>query len=251
MNLASTTDEVITLLDNIISSSVIAGSNRALFPVLYRHVTRRIKLGIELKEFDDNDRMERLDVIFANRYFEAYNAYNLQQPVTKSWEYAFDESQNNSLLILQHLLLGINAHINLDLGIAASDTVGKGLPLEPLQNDFNKINAILASLVNEVQDRIGKVSPLFTFLEKIAKGKEDVLATFSIEVARDAAWEFALEYHETKDPEGCIVARDVAIARFGHRITTTKSRLLRWTVTMVRWFENRNIKKVVSILGEV
>ena len=46
-------------------------------------------------------------------------------------------------VILQHLLLGINAHINLDLGIAAVET-SPGNQLAPLKNDFDMINKLLA-----------------------------------------------------------------------------------------------------------
>ena len=64
--------------------------------------------------------MEKLDVIFANRYIKAYYQYQTQQPASKTWEAAFVEADNYWIIVLQHLLLGMNAHINLDLGIAAA-----------------------------------------------------------------------------------------------------------------------------------
>ena len=79
MALPQTIDEVISALGDIIAQEVTAENNLAFFPVLYKKVTERIKLGIERQEFDDNPRMERLDVIFANRYLEAYKLWESGQ----------------------------------------------------------------------------------------------------------------------------------------------------------------------------
>lgn len=69
---AHTIDQVITLLDEIIEKEVQEDSTRAFFPILYKKVTEAVKQGIEKKEFEDNERMETLDVVFANRYLEAF-----------------------------------------------------------------------------------------------------------------------------------------------------------------------------------
>ena len=66
MKQATTIDEVTFILEGIITIEVADNSNLAFFPILYKKVTERIKEGIHKKEFDDNPRMERLDVIFAN-----------------------------------------------------------------------------------------------------------------------------------------------------------------------------------------
>lgn len=44
------------------------------FAALYRKVTSRAKQGIADNEFEDGSRMEKLDVIFANPYINAYMA---------------------------------------------------------------------------------------------------------------------------------------------------------------------------------
>ena len=249
MRQATSIDEVIQILGEIIASEVEAASNMAFFPTLYKQVTERIKQGIQNQEFDDNARMERLDVIFANRYIAAYDAYKSGGTPTKSWETAFKAADNQKLLILQHLLLGINAHINLDLGIAVSETMRADEPLEPIHDDFNKINAILSDMADGVQKKIGRVSPLFSLLDKIMKGKEDLIASFSIEIARDEAWIFANEYHASANKEQSLQERDTVIASIGARIANIKSRFLRWVVKITRWFESKNVAKVVRILG--
>ncbi len=79
---AKTIDEVIARLDNIIDAECAKNSCMAYFPILYRKVTVRIKEGILNNEFENNPRMEKLDVLFANRYIEAYECLGKKKPFT-------------------------------------------------------------------------------------------------------------------------------------------------------------------------
>ncbi|MDX1463601.1 MAG: DUF5995 family protein [Marinirhabdus sp.] len=248
MQLARTIDEVLTLLDDIIEAEIELKRPLAYFPILYKLVTQRIKTGIENHEFENNHRMEVLDVIFANRYIKAYHDMKQGHPVTKSWEIPFSHNNDQDLLIMQHLLLGINAHINLDLGIAVSETVGEHGSLQDFENDFTIINAILASMVDDVQDRIGRVSPLFYLLQWVGKGREDKIVSFSINTARDGAWLFANEYHLASNPQECIDIRDSIIGTLALKLTRTKSKLLKWTIKSIRWFENKDVGQVAAVL---
>lgn len=243
-------DEVILQLDGIINTETTAASNLAFFPVLYKKVTERIKLGIENKEFEDNPRMERLDVLFAGRYIEAYRQFKAGEMPTQSWAVTFQAAASNKFIIMQHLLLGINAHINLDLGVAVADTVDENDELSGIENDFNKINEILADMVNGVQEDIGKVSPIFYLLEKVGKGKEDKVVTFTINLARDGAWLFASQFHLSNNKSKEILERDSVIAILASKLTTVKSLFLRWTIHAIRFFETKNVAKVVRILSE-
>jgi len=189
-------------------------------------------------------------VLFANRYLEAYHLYKVRKNTTKSWVYAFQSGPNSKLLIMQQLLLGINAHINLDLGIAVSETMGVQGDLNDFENDFNKINEILADMVADVEERISKVSPMFLLLDKVGKGKEDKLVSFSINVARDGAWLFANQYHSTTDKAQVIDLRDEIIAALAVKLTTTKSRWLRYVIRIIRFFEMKNVAKVSEMLAK-
>lgn len=159
---------------------------------MYRQVTRRIREGVLAQEFEDNDRMVKLEVIFTGRFIEAYESWKQGQKTTESWFIAFETTEKNNYLVLQHLFLGINAHINLDLGIAAVEAV-EIEPIEGIQNDFNTINSVLAELVEGVKTNISTVSPTFGWLIPLAKGRDELLLNFSIQVARDGAWKYAEE----------------------------------------------------------
>lgn len=156
--------------------------------------------------------MEKLDIIFAKRYIDSYYNYKNNIPITSSWEKVFSITNKYKYIVLQHLLVGMNAHINLDLGIAAAE-VSKGQDIQNLHGDFNKINEILSSLVNEVQNDL---SEIFPFLKKIltwTKNVDDFFVDFSMELARNGAWDFAVELANTpvSDFENTIQKRDIKI----------------------------------------
>jgi len=187
---AKTIDEVVSFLDQIIEENKEIPSTMGYFAALYHKVTCKVKEGIENHFFDDNPRMERLDVIFANRYLQAYTNFKNGTPTSTSWLAAFDEADNYWFIVLQHLLLGMNAHINLDLGIAAAEVM-KGEHIEDLKDDFDKINVILGELVQDVEKEL---SLIWTTLAKIIKKTEKfdtILIDFSMKLARDGAWKYA------------------------------------------------------------
>ncbi len=185
-----TIDDVILFLDFIIDESEKNNDTLGYFAVLYKRVTLRVKEGILTNYFDDGPRMEKLDVVFAKKYIDAWVAWQSDNEVSESWEKAFLFSKKNWPVVLQHLLMGMNAHINLDLGIAAAE-ITQNKNIEDLKNDFFRINEILSSLVNEIQNNLSSIWPaLKKILSKTGK-IDNFLVDFSIELARDGAWEFA------------------------------------------------------------
>ncbi len=217
---AATIDEVIQLLQEIIQQSITEKSTKGYFAVLYLKVTQKVKEGIQNGTFENGPRMEKLDVIFANRYIKAYYQYQTQQPISKSWEAAFVEADNYWIIVLQHLLLGMNAHINLDLGIAAAQISPKD-EIHSLQNDFNTINTILSSLVADVEKDLTEVWPILKWILEKTKSIDTFLIDFSMQKAREGAWKYALELAplEGNKAEEFITIRDEKVAQKAKLIT--------------------------------
>ncbi len=245
---AKTIDEVLSALDIIIEKECTNNSCMAYFPILYRKVTVRIKEGILKNDFENNQRMERLDVLFANRYIEAYDCLGLKKPFSKSWKNAFEAAKTGKLLIMQHLLLGINAHINLDLGIAVAETVGDDGNMMDFENDFNKINEILGSMIANIEAKIISVSPLFGLLDKFGKGREDKLVDFSINIARDGAWLFANQYHFSPNKIQELKKRDAIIATVAEKLIHQNSWVLKYLVKTIYFFEKKDVSQIVAVL---
>ena len=138
---------------------------------------------------------------------------------TKSWELALEATAASRPIMLQHLLVGINAHLNLDLGIAAAETA-PAHALAGLRRDFDRINEIIASLITHVEHDIAEVSPWIGLLDRIGGRHDEEIVRFSIEVARTEAWRFAVELAPLArdDWAGPIGARDARVAHLARRV---------------------------------
>ncbi len=207
-------DEVITALGTIIATAEANESTLGYFAALYQKVTIKVKMGIAEGFFEDGPRMEQLDIVFAQRYLAAYQARVVGQPTTASWQRAFDLSTEYWPIVLQHLIMGINAHINLDLGISAAK-VSKGQDIQALAEDFKRINTVLAELVQEVQDDLARIWPNLIWILKRARRVDDFFIDFSMELAREGAWRFAESLAAQPEEEwpALIAARDEKVAR--------------------------------------
>ena len=220
MNTINTIDDVIKTLQNIIDESTENKSTLGYFAALYQKVTIEVKKGIIDGTFENGPRMEKLDVIFAKRYINAYYNFQQQKPISTSWEKAFNITDDYWPIVLQHLLIGMNAHISLDLGIAAAE-VSKGHPIENLKNDFDTINKVLSSLVMDVQNNLSEIWPFLKKILKVTKKIDDFLVDFSMEIARDGAWNFAVQLSNTTEAkkEETINQRDEEVAKIASLIT--------------------------------
>lgn len=242
---ATSIDEVIARLDRIIQKSKEQQDPAGYFAALYRKVTIKVKEGIAAKEFEDGPRMEILDVEFANRYLKAYHAWQAGLPTTDSWKRSFELTSKYWPIVLQHLLMGMNAHINLDLGIAAAQVSHK--KMYSLENDFNKINEVLASLVDNVQQDLASIWPTFRIILKLTGRVDNLLTDFSMKLARDGAWKFALklsDLHSTKW-EDFIFERDKKVANTS-RIVTSGGFLVKIIVRIIRLGERGSVAQKIQ-----
>lgn len=246
-----TIDEIILRLEEIIQHAITTDNRAGFFAALYHKVTVRVKEGIALGEFQDGPRMEKLDVLFANRYIAAYDAWTTgaKTTVSQSWQVAFQQLEKGGVLVLQHLLLGMNAHINLDLGVAVVETAKLyATPLQQLHQDFNSINTILAALSYEVINELNRISPLLSLLGKHS-GNNSLLIQFALSNARDGAWCFAEDLYSRVDADynQLLAARDKVIHQLGGSIVTTKG-FIKITVFIIHLFELKNPSRITAIL---
>jgi hypothetical protein len=211
--------EVLEILDEIIVRNRNEGSRLGYFPALYRRVTQKVHQDIEAGLFEDGERMSRLDVNFANRYFDAYHAYILGVPCSRAWQVAFDATSRFWPTVLQHLLLGMNAHIVYDLGIAACLTC-PGSSIVGVKKDFYRINDILISLIDQVQDRLIRSWPVFWLFDRMSGRTDERLAANSIRIARDEAWKVACElaHMDEGQQKAAIDELDVHVAGLSENI---------------------------------
>lgn len=247
---AHTIDEVITILDTIIADCQAKASRLGYFAALYRRMTIGVKEGIANGIFEDGPRMEKLDVVFANRYLTAYDQYTKGENPTASWRTAFDAARSDKLTVMQHLLLGVNAHINLDLGIAAAE-VSAVATIDALLGDYNRINNIIAGTFGKVQDCLSKIAFPMYFIKKIEPDRTAAVMNFSIVKARETAWNNALILSRAGEqgvPQ-VITITDGIVNTVAGRIQSPGiglSLLLGW----IRWTEGKDIGRNIAFLNE-
>ena len=241
---------VLDALDEIIGRSIAGRDRVGEFAAMYRQVTARIAEGIAAGSFDDAERMERLDVTFATRYLRALEQFEGGGRPTRSWDLTFRAAASARPLIVQHLLLGINAHINLDLGIAAA-TIAPGAALPGLRRDFDRINEILAGLVAGIEDDVAEVSPWIGLLKRIGGRDGDEIVRFSIEMARTDAWRFAVELAPLAPDHwpAAVAARDSVVTRLGRRVLDPG--LVSAGLMVIRARESNDVPRIIRVLTGV
>lgn len=245
---AASIDEVIDRLNRLIQTAGRNNDRTGYFASLYHKVTVRVKEGILKNEFEDGVRMECLDVFFANRYLEAVHQWQHKQATSGSWAVAFEGTRKWRVILLQQLLLGMNAHINYDLGIAAVDCAG-GSDIQGMHRDFIAINNIIGSLTFEVTNEISRISPLLSLFGLHAQNGQSILIQFSISNARDGAWAFAEELSGKQGAarEECLKARDASIKKLAESLKSPKG-LIRFTTFIIFLFEWKSPRKIIGAL---
>lgn len=244
-----TIEEVLKKLDEIIIWAKENQSPVGYFACTYRIMTAQVLKGIQQKKFEDNPRMTVLDIAFATRYLEAWEAYSKGQKCTNSWFIAFEAAKNKNLLILQHIFLGMNAHINLDLGISAA-SIMPYRKINPLKKDFENINNVIASINQKVQDSLNKICYPVELIDKLSNGKDNVILDFAISKARDTSWATAVIASNTPNflRENVIGIIDYAAAKVATQILNPKI-LTPSLLRELKKCESNDVVKNIEILA--
>ncbi len=211
--------ELVAEMRTVVDDAIERNDATGYFAAMYLGVTTAVERGLADATFTMPDRMVELTTQFARRYLEALHLHRVGGMPTESWQVAFRAAQTWRPTVLAHLLLGMNAHINLDLGIACA-RVAPGSDIVELEPDFTEINDVLAGSVQAVQDRLNRVSALYRFVDDVGADVDRAVVNFSIARARQQAWLFA----NALAPMGRAAAarrigeQDLAVSRLGSRV---------------------------------
>lgn len=250
--IATTIEDVLHHLENIIDTATTKEDRIGFFAALYHKVTLKVKEDIDNNLFEDGPRLAHLDVLFANRYLFAAQEW-LKDPnsplISKSWKKAFDNQGNSRRLVLQHLLLGMNAHINYDLGIAVAEAAKNGGNIDDLRKDYNSINNILAGLTYGVINNLNMISPFLSVLGFTGTKSNSMLVQFSLGNARDGAWCFATDLisKQPQEIDAFTTERDTSIEGLGQMIVTSRG-FLKIGIFIIHLFEWKKPSRIINLL---
>lgn len=177
------------------------GDRRRVFLTCYSMMTANMLTALEDGEFHDREWVNKLLHHFADYYFAALEAYEHDSSQSPSvWQAAFGCAQSDQLQTIQHLLLGVNAHINYDLVLALADLLGpEWESLSPQQRalryaDHCQVNHIIGRTIDSVQDQvIERYNPLMQIVDRLMGPLDEWLISRLITAWRDRVWQHALD----------------------------------------------------------
>lgn len=182
-------DDVLERMD-LIDQSLPTDDGVAVFNRMYRSVTRLVDESIDDGFFEAGDFLYRLDVHFANLFFEAYAADAIGNPVPRAWRPLFEHREKPNTHPVQFALAGMNAHISHDLPYAVVSTCREsGLaPVDdtPHHHDYTQTNLVLEQGYGEIRSWFH--TGVVAFVDDVGGKVDDALTIWGISLARAGAW---------------------------------------------------------------
>ena len=186
---AETIDEVIQLMQGL-QKDLPPTDGVRWFNRLYLDVTLAVRDYCRTGPLKAPPFLQQLDILFANKFFDAYDAAVGGGNVPACWEPLFDARHDGRIAPLQFAMAGMNAHISHDLAIGVVETC-QALNVTPTDScpqhvDYNAVNAILGT--TEAQTKQWLLTGAIKEIDHAVAPVDDAVAIWSIERARDAAW---------------------------------------------------------------
>jgi hypothetical protein len=183
-----TVDDVIADLTRLDASFGAADGVEA-FNHMYLTVTQLVGKNVGESYFRDPAAMQSLDVTFAGLYLAAVHAADAGARVPRAWAALFARRADARVAPIQFAIAGMNAHINHDLPVAVVRTcaaAGRSPHDGDFHADYLRVNALLAQVEQQVRESF--LDGPAKQLDSAAQPVLDLLSSWSIDAARDAAW---------------------------------------------------------------
>ncbi len=178
-----------------------AGDRRAIFLSCYAMMTRNMLTALDSAGFHDPAWVRDLLERFADYYFRALELAERGDPATPAaWRLVFEAAAAGRGHVLQHLLLGVNAHINYDLVLCLDDVLAAEWPaLSPAARqaryeDHCHVNDVIIRTIDAVQDQVvERYAPMMEVVDAAFGPLDEWLIGRTIAHWRDDVWQHALE----------------------------------------------------------
>jgi hypothetical protein len=193
-------DEAIARMQQI-DAALPAADGLGCFNRMYLGVTQQVKAQVAAGFFADMAFLERLDVVFANIYFDAVNAV-VEQPtkLPAAWAPLIQCRSDPRIYPIQFACAGMNAHINHDLPLAVVQTC-VDLRTAPVDgshhDDYQKVDALLDAAETSIRQSLETAA--VRDADQRAQAVVNLISNWSINTARDVAWDTALALWAAKD----------------------------------------------------
>ena len=204
------------------------GDRRYVFLKCYGMMTANMFSAIDRGQFNDSAWVHILLENFANYYFRALEAYQAVECASpRVWQIAFQVADRSEFKPVQHLLLGVNAHINYDLVFAVVDLIAPEwnrltvVEQAARYEDYCLVNDIIRQTIDAVQDDIlEKDNPLMSVIDIAMFRVDEWLISRFVNNWRDQVWSQAIKLTTSEDEHETVVLQD--------KVETRALHLARW-----------------------
>ena len=176
--------EALRALDRVTERLIADGDARAAFPDIYGIITRRVAESVEMSEralalrgparptigvvsdragaplFCEPRWISRLAGRFCERYLDTLRwSLDGRPQDAGAWDTTYEACKVHGTLPLQHVLLGLSAHINFDLAIGIHRTIiefgaSDAETLRRYKHDHDAVNELLRASIPEAFDHL-------------------------------------------------------------------------------------------------
>lgn len=194
-------------MQKLVNAWQTTADRRVIFLNCYLLMTQNMLTAVQAGEFHETQWVARLVPHFASYYFRALVAYEQQQAIPVVWQLAYEATRREETMTMQHLLLGINAHINYDLVFALEDLLADSWPSlttgqrQRYYEDYCHVNAIIGRTIDAVQDEvIEQFTPRLDWVDRLMGPLDEWLMSHLITGWRDRVWADAVQLVKTAVP---------------------------------------------------
>jgi hypothetical protein len=168
-----------------------ADDPRQYFHAVYLRTTIAVAEAIRGGGFIDPDWAERWDVTFASLYLDALEADMSGAQPTRPWQIAFGAP--GDLPPLNHVLLGMNAHINFDLAqalvlVITDEEFDDPALIAKREEDHRAIDRVLAARVAAEDDELVSVSGPGSVLNRLLRPLNQRGSQRFLRESREKVW---------------------------------------------------------------
>jgi len=166
-------------------------NHNSVFSLAYARTTEKVAATERADPafFSDNAWLNHYDAVFADFYFQAWNAWQTSGSAPPAWEMAFGAADRSEVSASGNLLLGMSAHVNRDLPFTLY-AIGLVAPNGSSRKaDHDRVNRILDQMVTPLLDEIAaRYDPSVRSVPGLGASLGDYLQFQALPVWREEAW---------------------------------------------------------------
>jgi hypothetical protein len=197
-----TIERLLARMDGLVAELEAEQDTGRWFLATYTRTTRAVGAALEDGFFEDPAWVEEWDVVFADLYLDALEAYRrAPQEAPRPWRIAF--RADPALPPEAHVLLGMNAHINYDLpqallAMIPPEAFDDPRLLDRRRRDHERIDHVLAERVAAEDGELQRASAGRTLVDRAMRPLNHAAARRFLREARQKVWHNTTALHEAR-----------------------------------------------------